>query len=253
MSSTTNKSQQARRTRSGLTRSMALSFAAALGCHAAVFMGLPGYTGFSTPPALPVEPPYLEVILAEPPAPAPEFVAAPPTPLTPQPEPEEEPPFPEPIAVAPPEPVASVAQIEPVSNPPEQVERIESNPRPADSTRTSAESTPNTLATGTEVGTGEPTDSKYQWINEPYFTKRATVDYPQRARQKGQEGVVVLSLFINTRGTLDKVEIAESSGYELLDAAAIKAAQRSRFRPGEIGGQPVPCRAEVPYRFKLRH
>ncbi len=69
--------------------------------------------------------------------------------------------------------------------------------------------------------------------------------------RRRQEGSVVLTLYINEFGKLDKVEIKESSGFKILDDAALFAARYSTFKPAYVDGRPTPCKAEAPYRFVL--
>ena len=94
-------------------------------------------------------------------------------------------------------------------------------------------------------------DGRYHILSQPYYLKRGQPDYPALARRKRQEGAVVLTVFINALGSLDKIEVKESSGIPLLDEAAVAAERKSRFRPAYVDNRPVPSKAEVPYRFKL--
>jgi protein TonB len=80
---------------------------------------------------------------------------------------------------------------------------------------------------------------------------RIEADYPPEARRLHQQGAVLLGLYINERGSLDRVEIVMSSGHRLLDEAAIAAIQRSRFRPAYEGNVPIPSRAEITVTFRL--
>jgi len=91
----------------------------------------------------------------------------------------------------------------------------------------------------------------YQVVSEPSYLARAEPEHPAVARRLRQEGTVVLRLFIDAEGTLDRIEVAKSSGFASLDRAAIEAEKRSRFRPARVGGRAVPCQAEIPYRFDL--
>jgi len=66
-----------------------------------------------------------------------------------------------------------------------------------------------------------------------------------------QEGVVLLRVQVGTDGSAADVELARSSGYPLLDAAALEAVRRWRFEPAEVGGFPVSSQVDVPVRFSL--
>jgi len=86
----------------------------------------------------------------------------------------------------------------------------------------------------------------------PEFLERAEPVYPRPARLAGIEGVVRLRLRLDAEGILGTVEVAESSGSETLDAAAMEAARRSRYAPARVDGVGVPAETEASYRFRLR-
>ncbi len=75
--------------------------------------------------------------------------------------------------------------------------------------------------------------------------------YPRLARQLGQEGLVVLSVEIDEKGLARDVKIAKSSGYKLLDDAAVKTVQGWIFIPATKKGKPVSSKVEIPVRFRL--
>jgi len=75
--------------------------------------------------------------------------------------------------------------------------------------------------------------------------------YPRLARQLGQEGLVILSVEIDEKGLARDVKIAKSSGYKLLDEAAVKTVQGWIFIPATKKGRPVSSNVEMPIRFKL--
>ena len=53
----------------------------------------------------------------------------------------------------------------------------------------------------------------------------ARFNYPLLARKRGWEGDVVLELRLEADGHMSNIRIAASSGYTLLDRAALKSAQ----------------------------
>jgi len=66
----------------------------------------------------------------------------------------------------------------------------------------------------------------------------ATFAYPQEARLKGWEGIVKVRFTIAQDGRIKEIDVAESSGYPLLDAAAIlaiKDASPYPFPPDFVG------------------
>jgi TonB family protein len=76
-------------------------------------------------------------------------------------------------------------------------------------------------------------------------------DYPKAARQRGEQGTVLLRVLVTPEGWPARVEVQESSGFELLDNAARAALRRWRFAPGIEGDQRVASHIEVPIQFTL--
>jgi protein TonB len=70
-------------------------------------------------------------------------------------------------------------------------------------------------------------------------------EYPPEALEEGLEGTVRLLLELDAEGAVSKVEVLESSGSALLDAAAVRAAKD--WRAPRAGSR----RIVVPVRFKL--
>ena len=77
--------------------------------------------------------------------------------------------------------------------------------------------------------------------------------YPQQARTEGHEGRVTVAVTVATSGLPRLVWIAESSGVDLLDRAAIQAVRKWRFLPARQGGQTVESNVTVPITFRLRN
>jgi protein TonB len=47
------------------------------------------------------------------------------------------------------------------------------------------------------------------------------------------------------------VQIESSSGWPILDEAALRAVKNWRFHPARVGGIPIPSTVTVPIRFEL--
>ncbi|HLA36588.1 MAG TPA: energy transducer TonB, partial [Rhodocyclaceae bacterium] len=69
--------------------------------------------------------------------------------------------------------------------------------------------------------------------------------YPPAAVAQGQEGEVLLLLVLDERGSVVSSEIFRSSGYELLDRAALDAARLVGLLPGN------PRQTLLPVAFRL--
>jgi protein TonB len=75
--------------------------------------------------------------------------------------------------------------------------------------------------------------------------------YPPASRRLGEEGRVVLRVYVGTDGLAEKVEIKNTSGFARLDAAAHDAVVRWRFVPARRGEQAVAAWVLVPIVFNL--
>lgn len=75
--------------------------------------------------------------------------------------------------------------------------------------------------------------------------------YPRLSKRLGEQGVVVIRVFISTQGLAEKAEVRASSGYARLDDVALATVQRWRFVPGKRGAEPEAMWFNVPIRFVL--
>lgn len=83
------------------------------------------------------------------------------------------------------------------------------------------------------------------------YLKNPPPGYPRMSRRMGEQGTVVVRVFINTQGLPEKPEVRTSSGFVRLDQAALDAVQRWRFVPGRRNGTPEPMWFNIPVRFVL--
>lgn len=65
--------------------------------------------------------------------------------------------------------------------------------------------------------------------------------YPRRALQRGLEGYVIVEFTVSRQGTVKDVVVIESTS-SLFDRAAVEAAQKFKYKPRVVNGEPI----EVP-------
>jgi len=75
--------------------------------------------------------------------------------------------------------------------------------------------------------------------------------YPAFAKRMRMEGTVLLKVLVSHEGTVLSLEVARSSGYEILDKAAAEAVRQWRFIPASRAFQPIDEWVQVPVAFRL--
>ncbi|MBC7501242.1 MAG: energy transducer TonB [Herminiimonas sp.] len=75
--------------------------------------------------------------------------------------------------------------------------------------------------------------------------------YPPLARRMGDEGKVMLRVFVTPEGTAGEVRVLTSSGSPMFDDAAMAAVRQWRFVPARQGDNAVAAWVQVPIVFKL--
>ena len=76
-------------------------------------------------------------------------------------------------------------------------------------------------------------------------------EYPRLSRRMGEQGRVMLRVYVDSGGNPDKVELYSSSGSSRLDRAAREAVARWKFIPARQGDQSVGAWLLVPVLFRL--
>jgi len=73
--------------------------------------------------------------------------------------------------------------------------------------------------------------------------------YPEAARKRGLEGWVELAFTVTPKGTVEDVEVRNSSPADTFDDAAVRALRQWRFEPVERNGEKISQRAMVRLKF----
>ena len=76
--------------------------------------------------------------------------------------------------------------------------------------------------------------------------------YPVLSRRLGEEGKVVLRVYVEASGEPGKAEIHSSSGYKRLDQSALSAVQKWKFVPAHQGEKAIGAFVLVPVIFNLK-
>jgi len=76
--------------------------------------------------------------------------------------------------------------------------------------------------------------------------------YPLAARLNGEQGTVMLKVLVTQQGLPGSVTVEKTSGFPLLDAAAVQTVRQWRFVPARRGAQAIDASVLVPIRFRLQ-
>lgn len=104
--------------------------------------------------------------------------------------------------------------------------------------------------TGRDHGQGDFPEGQFGRGEGPRFARLASPRYPAQAKEKKQEGGVLLRLTIDEHGALRRVEIVKSGGAEF-DEEAVKAVKASSYVAATMHGKHVACRALLYVHFNL--
>jgi TonB family protein len=85
----------------------------------------------------------------------------------------------------------------------------------------------------------------------PRYHENPPPGYPETARQRGYEGVVLVAVEILTDGRVGKAVVRQSSGYAILDHTAVAAVRDWKFVPAKKSGVPYKTWAELPIKFVI--
>jgi protein TonB len=165
-------------------------------------------------------------------------------------------------------PAATQASIEPARPTPsqprvERQRRIVPQQRPilashADNATTAAETTMTKEASpaasaGAQGAASEPAAAVSQpRFNADYLSNPAPA-YPPLARRMGEEGKVVLRVFVEPQGRPSQIELKLSSNSPRLDQAAQDAVWRWKFIPAKRGDEAIGAWVLVPITFTLKN
>ena len=86
---------------------------------------------------------------------------------------------------------------------------------------------------------------------KPDYLRNPKPDYPLSARRRHEEGIVQLRVHVTARGRPDRIELLQSSGFGVLDDAAITAVREWEFTPAQMGEAEVESEIDFPIQFKL--
>jgi protein TonB len=86
----------------------------------------------------------------------------------------------------------------------------------------------------------------------PLYRTNPSPKYPGIAKRRGYQGSVVLEVLVGRSGSVVDLRVFLSSGYPILDRAAVATVKNWIFEPAMKGEKKVEMWVRVPIRFKLK-
>jgi protein TonB len=83
------------------------------------------------------------------------------------------------------------------------------------------------------------------------YLQNPSPEYPGMSRRRGEQGKVLLKVFVSPQGQAEKILLEKTSGFELLDKSAMDVVKTWKFIPASNNNQPVSGVVIVPIRFSL--
>lgn len=76
--------------------------------------------------------------------------------------------------------------------------------------------------------------------------------YPSLSRRLGEQGKVMLKVYVDVNGMPTKIELQKTSGFERLDNSAMETVKQWKFMPAKQGGQSIAAWVIVPIKFNVK-
>lgn len=113
-------------------------------------------------------------------------------------------------------------------------------------------STTNAVAVEAAPAVSNPASAPTAPIFNADYLNNPAPKYPPISRKSGEEGKVLLRVFVDPSGAPGTIEIHHTSGFERLDKAALAAVRYWKFVPARQGGEAVGAWVLVPIIFSVK-
>jgi TonB family protein len=89
-------------------------------------------------------------------------------------------------------------------------------------------------------------------LEVPAYYRNPPPPYPGEARRLKEEGLVRLYVQLDSQGKVVSVSVSQSSGFSLLDEAALSTVKGWQFKPARMAGIAVSTSVNIPVLFRLK-
>jgi protein TonB len=87
--------------------------------------------------------------------------------------------------------------------------------------------------------------------NEAEYAYNPAPRYPRVALLRNIQGGLILSVEVSANGEPLEIRVEKSSGYSILDEAAVEAVRKWQFIPAKIGTIAIRSQVRIPVQFKI--
>jgi protein TonB len=162
------------------------------------------------------------------------------------------PPRPQPPPKHTPQPVVAKAQPLPPPPMPLAVAAAEPSPRAVAGATTPQPPAPPVAAPVPVAPPAPPAPPRVQLPDsDAEYLNNKPPAYPPISKRMGEQGQVMVRVFIDTDGNATQAEIRTSSGHDRLDQTALKTVLAWQYVPGKVNGEPKAMWFNVPINFVL--
>jgi protein TonB len=106
-----------------------------------------------------------------------------------------------------------------------------------------------TAITSTPMSDAAPSTATPPLVESVEYLRAEPPVYPKESARRHEYGTVLLRILVDTAGRPAQIRIERSSGYQRLDEAARKAAEKFLFRPHEVNGTRQAAQVLIPIGF----
>jgi protein TonB len=117
---------------------------------------------------------------------------------------------------------------------------------------TAVAAAPAAASTGTAVS-APPTPARVELPSSSAdYLNNPKPPYPTLSKRLGEQGRVIVRVWIGTDGIASQASVKQSSGFDRLDQAAVATVLKWRYVPGKRGGVPEAMWFDVPVNWVLQ-
>jgi TonB family protein len=135
---------------------------------------------------------------------------------------------------------------------PDALAQQETSPNQSEISGSSLLDTTGTGPGGFVVESLPPMDAYIPHEVEPKWLYKPLLEYPEAARSFEYEGSVIIKALLDRDGSVMRIAVMRSSGYPILDSAAVDYIARSKFSPALQHHQPVRVWIGQTITYKLK-